>query len=576
MSMAEFLSVETLDTRLVGSAKKDMHAHPSRWSTPEFKFYLCCFVIVVPLLFKTAMEASNETNPNYYIYQGILSKGWIFGRKVDNSDHQYRFFRDNFVLLLGFVAIHKCLRFIAKYFKISRLNFDLGFGICFVLCVHGFNCFKILFHVSIAFLITRLLKNKPVIAQTLLWIYCISTLFINDKYRLVKYGQFWSVLSFMDGFKGLIERWDVFFNFTLLRMLSFNIDYIRRYESLDNINNDIPLTNLNTKSKTSEEDTTSPEVSLLSTTKSSENFSHLTERQRLDAPLPLSDYSFKNYLSYLLYTPLYIVGPVITFNDFIYQSRHKLPSITFRRNLMYGLRLIFCFLVMEFILHYIYVVAVSKAKAWHNDTPFQISMIGFFNLNIIWLKLLIPWRLFRFWALCDDIDPPENMIRCMDNNYSAMQFWRAWHRSFNKWVIRYIYVPLGGSKYRILGSLAVFSFVAIWHDIELRLLLWGWAIVLFLLPEIIATKLISPYENEWWYRHVCAMGAVVNIWMMMIANLFGFCLGKDGMVMLLHDMLTTFDGVVFFICSVVCLFIAAQVMFELRESEKRRQINVKC
>ena len=62
----------------------------------------------------------------------------------------------------------------------------------------------------------------------------------------------------------------------------------------------------------------------------------------------------------------------------------------------------------------------------------------------------------------------------------------------------------------------------------------------------------------------------------MLANLFGFCLGKDGMVALLQDMLTTFDGVVFFVCSSACLFIASQVMFEMRESERRRGIDVKC
>lgn len=577
MSTCPFLSLEALDTRLIGSAKKQTQTQPSRWSTPEFKFYMFCFVIVVPVLFKTAMDASNETNPNYYIYEGILSDGWIFDRKVDNSDSQYKFFRDNFVLLLGFVGLHKGLRIISKYLNISRLNFDLGFGLCFLIAVHGSNCIKIIFHVTVAFLIARLLKNKPMAAKSILWVYCISTLFINDKYRMVGFGQAWSVLSFMDDFRGLIARWDVFFNFTLLRMLSFNIDYLRRLETIDQSENDIPMSKVHNKAKISEDEPSSPEISQLSLSSTdNQTKSYLSERQRLDVLLPISEYSYKNYFSYLFYTPLYIVGPIMTFNDFIYQSKHTLPSITFKRNFMYGLRLIFCFLSMEFVLHYIYVVAVSKAKAWHGDTPFQISMIGFFNLNIIWMKLLIPWRLFRFWALCDNIDPPENMIRCMDNNFSTMQFWRAWHRSFNKWVIRYIYVPLGGSKYRLLGSLAVFSFVAIWHDIELRLLIWGWAVVLFLMPEIIATKAIQPYKDRWWYRHVCALGAVINIWMMMLANLFGFCLGKDGMLKLLEDMLTTFDGVVFFVCSTICLFIASQVMFELRESEKRRGVDVKC
>lgn len=576
MSVCPFLSLEALDTRLAAPSKKEIQKQPSRWSTPEFKFYLIAFAVVVPILFKTAMDASNETNPNYYIYEGILSDGWIFGRKVDNSDSQYRFFRDNFVMLLGFVGLHKCFRLVANKIGISRLNFDLGFGLLFFIAVHGFNCIRILCPITIAFLIPRLLPKRPQLAQIILWTFCISTLFINDKYRQIKFAQISSLLSFMDNFKGLIARWDVFFNFTLLRILSYNIDYIRRCEMIDKVENSIPLTEINNnKAKTSEDEPSSP---LLSELPKADRHSdtHLTERERLDAPLSLNEYCFKNYLSYLLYTPLYIVGPIITFNDFMYQSYNTLPSITFKRNLVYGLRLIFCFIVMEFVLHYIYVVAVSKAKAWHGDSPFQISMIGFFNLNIIWMKLLIPWRLFRFWALCDGIDPPENMIRCMDNNFSTTQFWRAWHRSYNKWVIRYIYVPLGGSRYRMLGSLAVFSFVAIWHDIELKLLIWGWVVVLFILPEVLAEKFIQPYKGEWWYRHVCAFGAVINIWMMMLANLFGFCLGKDGLIKLLDDMFTTVDGIIFFVTSTICLFIASQVMFELRESERRRGIDVKC
>lgn len=233
---------------------------------------------------------------------------------------------------------------------------------------------------------------------------------------------------------------------------------------------------------------------------------------------------------------------------------------------------------MEFVLHYMYVTAISQTRAWENDTPFQISMIALFNLNVIWLKLLIPWRLFRLWALTDGIDPPENMIRCVNNNYSALSFWRSWHRSFNKWSLRYIYIPLGGSKHPVINSLVVFSFVAIWHDIQLRLLLWGWLVVLFILPEI-AASLLFP-AKKWGgskiYRHMCALGGVLNVWMMMIANLIGFCTGLDGMTDMLHDMFQTSAGLKYVIISSCCLFVGIQAMFEFRETEKRRGVNLKC
>eukprot|EP01043_Picozoa_sp_COSAG02_P084547 COSAG02_NODE_22360_length_755_cov_0.923780_2_plen_81_part_01 len=35
------------------------------------------------------------------------------------------------------------------------------------------------------------------------------------------------------------------------------------------------------------------------------------------------------------------------------------------------------------------------------------------------------------------------MSRWMTDNYTLRGFWRGWHCSFNRWLVRYIYVPLG-------------------------------------------------------------------------------------------------------------------------------------
>ena len=107
-------------------------------------------------------------------------------------------------------------------------------------------------------------------------------------------------------------------------------------------------------------------------------------------------------------------------------------------------------------------------------------------------QLLLPWRFFRLWALTDGLDPPENMIRCMANNYSALGFWRAWHRSYNLWIVRYLYIPLGGSRRLAATSILIFTFVALWHDLSPRLLAWGWLAALFILPEVVAKKTFPP------------------------------------------------------------------------------------
>jgi hypothetical protein len=122
----------------------------------------------------------------------------------------------------------------------------------------------------------------------------------------------------------------------------------------------------------------------------------------------------------------------------------------------YSIRFLISLLTMEFILHFMYVVAMKDAQAWVGSTPAQIAMIGFWNLIIVWLKvfevsfpfgcmlmtvlqLLNVWRFFRLWAMLDGIEAPENMVRCMANNYSTLGFWRSWHRSYNLWLTRYFH-----------------------------------------------------------------------------------------------------------------------------------------
>lgn len=101
-----------------------------------------------------------------------------------------------------------------------------------------------------------------------------------------------------------------------------------------------------------------------------------------------------------------------------------------------------------------YMVAIKDTKAWDGFSAAELSMVGFWNLIIVWLKvrvsfdesfdhltyrdeqLLLPWRFFRLWALADGVDPPENMVRCMANNYSTFGFWKSWHRSYNLWIVR--------------------------------------------------------------------------------------------------------------------------------------------
>jgi D-alanyl-lipoteichoic acid acyltransferase DltB (MBOAT superfamily) len=266
------------------------------------------------------------------------------------------------------------------------------------------------------------------------------------------------------------------------------------------------------------------------------------------------NYTFRNYVAYTLYAPLYLVGPIITYNDYISQLKYPSATIETPRTVKYGIRFLLTLLCMELVLHFDYCVAISRGNPnWASYTPAQLSLLSFFNLHIIWLKLLLPFRLFRLWALIDGIDPPENMLRCISNGPSTVAFWRGWHRSYNRWLLRYIYIPLGGSSMKgkfgiakaALNYITVFTFVALWHDIKLDLLIWGWLIVLFMMPEILAGCLFP--RKRWLnhlttYRCLCAVGAVGNLMMMMAANLVGFAVGVEGLKSIIYGIFQDYSG----------------------------------
>ena len=112
----------------------------------------------------------------------------------------------------------------------------------------------------------------------------------------------------------------------------------------------------------------------------------------------------------------------------------------------------------------------------------------------IMIKLLIIWRFSRLWSITDNIQVVENMQRCMTNTYNIQGFWKGWHCSYNKWLVRYMYIPLGGKDKAYINIWAIFTFVAIWHDNSMNLLWWGWIIALVFLPEMALDYATRPLQ----------------------------------------------------------------------------------
>ncbi|CAG8594577.1 330_t:CDS:10 [Cetraspora pellucida] len=530
--------------------KRPTKINPPLWNTWEFGFYYFIVTISIILMFKVGHDLSKgmmsidsefKTHPNYTKYSQRLQDGWLFNRKVDNSDIQFASFRNHYGALILALVIYLVLSHLYQFFFVPKPPAKF----------QSQPLIRTYFFLGTNYLIPKVFEGSianPIIT----WIFNLGVLFLNESYGNYGFGNLNENLAFLDNNRGLITRWDVTFNICMLRLVSFNMDY---YWSFHPSNN-------------------SPEVILGESHRNDRDLAPLTEKDRIIGPCFHEDYNFVYYLSYALYAPLYLAGPIITYNNFIAQLRYP-SEINLKETLIYGVRLFITIMIMEFMLHYTYVVAISKSKAWEGDSPLELAMIGVLNLQLVWLKLLIIWRFFRFWAMSDGINTQENILRCMLNNYSTAGFWRSWHRSYYRWLIRYIYIPLGGNKRTTLNMLIIFIFVALWHDISLKLLAWGWLIWIFILPETIAKTLFSSQEWVDWphYRHFCAVGAILNLLMMWAANLVGFVVGLDGMKVLFTNIFMTPIGLMELGIACIVLFGGSQILFEIREEEKRRGIN---
>ena len=91
-----------------------------------------------------------------------------------------------------------------------------------------------------------------------------------------------------------------------------------------------------------------------------------------------------------------------------------------------------------------------------------------------------------------------------------------------------MYIPNGGPK--IINIWLIFSFVAIWHDFKIKLIIWGSLCSDLLTPEIFIRKWYNQkkfnyLKDKLWWKYLGATGGSIGIGFLIFANLIGFGIG---------------------------------------------------
>ncbi|KMZ65078.1 putative Glycerol uptake protein [Zostera marina] len=515
------------------------------------KLELLILVVYASAFYLLIIRRSLQIAHDYSMDLKGLRAGWISNRLNDFSDAQWRNFRGNLPILtivLGiFTLIANTLRFFFQLKSREMAIIWFCLSLIYLIYLHGACIVFIFFIVSINFLVVKAFANSKYFSSAL-WIFNLSILLCNRIFEGYLFSSIGKNLSFLDNYRGTF-RWHICFNFVVLRMISFGYDY---HWSCN-------ISHFDQEKHTQR-------CSICSSGKTC--YLLLQERE-----LYFDGYSFMTYLCYLIYAPLYISGPIISFNAFASQLHVPQKNHSPSQVLLYGFKWIACLILMEVMTHFFYYNAFATSGMWKKLSPFDIFIIGYGVLNFMWLKFLLIWRYFRLWSLIGGIESPENMPRCINNCYDLESFWKSWHASFNKWLVRYIYIPLGGYKQKMLNVWVIFTFVAIWHDLEWKLVSWAWLTCLFMIPEIIIKSTFTAFKsrNTYWkfaLRELKALVGAVTITSLMVTNLVGYVIGFSNIRQFLSQFYKE-DGLAVPCGIFATFYVGTKLMFHVQEAKQK-------
>ena len=513
--------------------------------------YLTALIYVFIYLVPTIGGQVREKCYSSYHCSSLVRRGF-FDNPIDLSDGQYRDFRSSVPLIvitsLLSVGLQSFLSWILRHFNVKDsqkqraiVAYHVAFGITFLFIQHKYHMIVVLL-ICLMTYVLLLLSVATQYPLSLMWIYAIFVMLFKECYRLKLLRHAFPSLDaiFDKNSYGGMYAWQFPANFLVLRIVSFSADYIRCLGSSKTF-----------KSKTMMKRENKAKIS-------AEEIEKFSDRE--DGHLQLEDYNLMNMLAYLIYSPLYIAGPIISFDDFVKYLRNPQRK---ENVFIYLMRWCGAFIMMEVMCTYYPFFAVINSGLFRLLNAPEIAVVSYMTLKMMWLKFLLIWRLFRIWALLDGIAPPENMVKCMSNNCSLEGFWRGWHSSFNKWILSYMYVPMGGKDNKIWSVWVIFLFVAIWHDLEIKLIAWGLLNSTFLVIEVISRQIHTSRSFQSLPNFIKNTIEIISgasfIFVLIGVNMVGYAVGLTGTTEIAQKLLSV-DGTKTMIASFFILIIGVCIM----------------
>ncbi len=188
-------------------------------------------------------------------------------------------------------------------------------------------------------------------------------------------------------------------------------------------------------------------------------------------------YRFEDYALFVTFFPQLVAGPIVLHEEMIPQFHDKTRKKMNHDKISCGIWLFAVGLFKK--------VMIADVLGKGVDWGFSNASL-LVGMEVAIVALLYTLQLyFDFSGYCDmacgianmfQFDLPQNF----DSPYKATsipEFWQRWHMSLNRFLRKYIYIPLGGSRKGTLRTvfnvMIVFLISGIWHGAEWTFILWG-------------------------------------------------------------------------------------------------------
>ncbi|XP_028279280.1 protein-cysteine N-palmitoyltransferase HHAT [Parambassis ranga] len=195
-------------------------------------------------------------------------------------------------------------------------------------------------------------------------------------------------------------------------------------------------------------------------------------------------------LSYTFYHPFFYNGPIITYREYTKQMQRSAEGSDREEStlcylLLRSVRIVLWWCLAEYMIHVMYMHSIQSNETYIEILPpWALGGLALALVQFFYVKYLVLFGLPSMLATLDNLVPPK-LPQCVSIMYSFTGMWRHFDAGLYRWLIRYIYVPLGGSRYgpfyKMLSTGLAFGFVCLWHGGHDYLQYWAlmnWAGIL--------------------------------------------------------------------------------------------------